>query len=230
MTTRFDILTAAGLAVLAVTGVTAAAPAMAAPTITVDGVPGTPLAYKIYGIKSSGTQVFGSSPNNTNTPNVTYTANTVVDITQGFAQINDHSPKTPTFTQLIINPTEFDYSAMKFAVQLAGAGSFDVYYLLAGSGLDANSFASYTQLGGSFSQGDKSNVNYLIDGAAFDGIMIKVTSASTYLFEVKQNSYDVATTPPPAVPEPATWAMLIGGFGAMGVALRRRPKVAVTYA
>ncbi|MBS0480166.1 MAG: PEP-CTERM sorting domain-containing protein [Proteobacteria bacterium] len=34
----------------------------------------------------------------------------------------------------------------------------------------------------------------------------------------------------PAVPEPATWAMLIGGFGAMGFALRRRPKVAVTCA
>jgi len=33
-----------------------------------------------------------------------------------------------------------------------------------------------------------------------------------------------------AVPEPATWAMMIGGFAAMGFALRRRPKVAVTYA
>ena len=33
-----------------------------------------------------------------------------------------------------------------------------------------------------------------------------------------------------AVPEPATWAMMIGGFGAMGFALRRRAKVAVTYA
>jgi hypothetical protein len=29
-------------------------------------------------------------------------------------------------------------------------------------------------------------------------------------------------TPPPAVPEPATWAMLILGLGAVGVALRRR--------
>jgi len=34
----------------------------------------------------------------------------------------------------------------------------------------------------------------------------------------------------PAVPEPATWAMMIGGFGMMGAALRRRQKVAVTYA
>lgn len=34
----------------------------------------------------------------------------------------------------------------------------------------------------------------------------------------------------PAVPEPATWAMMVGGFGAMGFALRRRRKVSLTYA
>ena len=34
-----------------------------------------------------------------------------------------------------------------------------------------------------------------------------------------------------AVPEPATWAMMIGGFGAIGGAMRyRRRKIAVTYA
>jgi hypothetical protein len=33
-----------------------------------------------------------------------------------------------------------------------------------------------------------------------------------------------------AVPEPATWAMLITGFGLVGGAMRRRSKVAVTYA
>ncbi len=33
-----------------------------------------------------------------------------------------------------------------------------------------------------------------------------------------------------AVPEPATWLMLIAGFGLMGAALRRRQKVTVRYA
>jgi len=33
-----------------------------------------------------------------------------------------------------------------------------------------------------------------------------------------------------AVPEPATWAMMIGGFGAAGVMMRRRQKVKVRFA
>jgi hypothetical protein len=33
-----------------------------------------------------------------------------------------------------------------------------------------------------------------------------------------------------AVPEPATWAMMIGGFGMVGGAMRRRQKVSVRYA
>jgi hypothetical protein len=34
----------------------------------------------------------------------------------------------------------------------------------------------------------------------------------------------------PAVPEPATWAMMIAGFGLIGASMRRRQKVSVTYA
>lgn len=40
------------------------------------------------------------------------------------------------------------------------------------------------------------------------------------------------TTPgnPDAVPEPATWALLLGGFGMIGAAARRRTRTSVTYA
>lgn len=40
---------------------------------------------------------------------------------------------------------------------------------------------------------------------------------------------DLTTPPVDAIPEPATWAMMIGGFGMIGAALRRRP-VAVVFA
>ena len=34
----------------------------------------------------------------------------------------------------------------------------------------------------------------------------------------------------PAVPEPATWAMMLGGFGVLGAAMRRRRRTTVTFA
>jgi hypothetical protein len=37
-------------------------------------------------------------------------------------------------------------------------------------------------------------------------------------------------TPPGGVPEPAAWAMMLAGFGLVGSAMRRREKVAVTFA
>jgi hypothetical protein len=42
-------------------------------------------------------------------------------------------------------------------------------------------------------------------------------------FETVANTTITATT---AVPEPATWAMMIGGFGLAGAAMRRRPRLA----
>jgi PEP-CTERM motif len=33
-----------------------------------------------------------------------------------------------------------------------------------------------------------------------------------------------------AVPEPASWAMMIGGFGLIGAAARRRSRPAVSFA
>ncbi|HEV2569460.1 PEPxxWA-CTERM sorting domain-containing protein [Sphingomonas sp.] len=39
-----------------------------------------------------------------------------------------------------------------------------------------------------------------------------------------------AVTPPPGVPEPATWAMMLSGFGLLGAAARRRARSSVTCA
>lgn len=43
-------------------------------------------------------------------------------------------------------------------------------------------------------------------------------------------SATLAVPPAPSVPEPATWAMTLIGFGAMGAAMRRRPRVNVAFA
>lgn len=203
-------------------------PATAAVTLT--STNGTPLANQIYGVAGSdGLQVFGSAPSNGGAANVTYTGNAALHITNGFAQISDsdfknNDPATQNLFQMIINPNDL-FSAMKFSVQTNSAGTVNVYYLLSGSGLNSNAFASYTScanafcgLAGSFSADANSNDNHLISGASFDGILITSTNPVA-LFQVKQNSYDGVAA---AVPEPATWAMMLAGFGVIGTAVRRR--------
>ncbi|MBB6122313.1 PEPxxWA-CTERM sorting domain-containing protein [Sphingobium subterraneum] len=54
------------------------------------------------------------------------------------------------------------------------------------------------------------------------------TSSSSGSFDV--DSVTVAPAPTAAVPEPATWAMMLAGFGAMGAATRRRRSTAVRFA
>jgi hypothetical protein len=50
----------------------------------------------------------------------------------------------------------------------------------------------------------------------------------TYVFAFNGVGGEVVV--PPGVPEPASWAMMVGGFGLAGCALRRRRTVAVTFA
>lgn len=216
------------MATMAAGAIAIASPAIAAVTVADDPV-GTPLASQIFGIASTGNPVFGSSPNNSNVPNVTYTSNTptLMDISNGFATIKD-SGDTPTWFEVIVNP-DLAFTQMEFSIQLTGESDYDVYYLLSGSGLDANDFASYTLLatGSPLHQDGSTDKNYLIggdSGESFDGIMIKV--ADSNIFEFKHNSYDPDVGPGThgGVPEPSTWALMLLGFGGIGMALRRSRK------
>src|SRR4051794_23678325 len=94
-----------------------ASPAIASQSIIPD-VTGTPDSYQIFGIKSVGNVVYGSSPNNSSVPNVTFDSGvgtTVqVSIGNGAAQID---PNTGTWTQIIINP-DLLFTDMKFAISL----------------------------------------------------------------------------------------------------------------
>lgn len=202
---------------VAAAGMFVATPVLAAVSVT--NTNGSPLDNQIFGIASTGTTVYGSSPSNDGIANVTFIGNTEIHIGAGFAQINDPTPNTPDFTSLIINPDQ-DFTSFKFSTQLTGDGQIDVYYLLTGSGLDASSIANYTLCAGCSYSADNSNLNKLLTGGTFDAFAIKTTIPIAF-FEIKQMTFN-GTTPTGAVPEPSTWAMMLLGFGAVGVGMRRR--------
>lgn len=60
------------------------------------------------------------------------------------------------------------------------------------------------------------------DATGFDG------RTPNFAFDVL--GVDLATGPGGIVPEPESWALMIGGFGMAGGALRRRQRTSVTYA
>jgi PEP-CTERM motif len=220
-----------------------ASPAFAAdancPTCVVNPDPtGTPLDYPIYGDPVKATNgtldtVYGSAPNNNGPDNVTFTGNTPLWISEGFAQVQDGGTQGD-LTALVINPDDV-FSLFEFSTQLEGtSGTVYVYYLLTGSGLDANNIMSYIDCGaygagsycgsaGAYTSGKDDNANYLLSGANFDGFLLATSNGAFSLFQAKQMSYTGPNTvPTPLVPEPGTWALMLLGFAGVGMTMRSR--------
>ena len=101
-------------------------------------------------------------------------------------------------------------------------------------------FASpITAFGGNFSSGSVGQVYFEVDGinllgtatgdgfigftsdTAFSRVVIKSRPGSGFQVTMDNLTYSSAA---PGVPEPASWAMMIAGFGLAGAALRARPR------
>ena len=56
-------------------------------------------------------------------------------------------------------------------------------------------------------------------------------TAGEYTYSLNGDTVSVTVLPAaPGIPEPATWAMMLGGFGAIGLGMRRRQRTTVRYA
>lgn len=89
------------------------------------------------------------------------------------------------------------------------------------NGLDAAYGSLVGEIGGEFR----------LLGASFAGTAWKTGTLNLYYWD--SNNFDnegAIAFNITAVPEPATWAMLIGGFGLVGASMRRRSRIKVSYA
>jgi len=141
----------------------------------------------------------------------------------GFAQVfdTDYNPQggpTNNVYNIIMDPDAL-FNAYSFSIALDLSGNdtapMYVYYMLTGGSTWELATNSPLLTGGS-------NGQFILDGLdaglTFDKVLVQA-GAPIQMF--KQNSINVLTNTP-AVPEPATWAMMLLGFGGIGMALRRR--------
>jgi len=187
-------------------------------------------------IQNDNPVVFGSTQNNGQSADVTFTANTAVHITDGagYAAISDLDGGG-VFTAITSDPVPA-FNAYQFSIQLVQDSFIFVQYSLNGTTW-LNAIAG--DVANPFAQAGSTNRDYQITGTAGESISaIRVSTCATALlascnasgtgsgtgqgiFLFKQNSINLATNPPPPVPEPATWAMMLLGFGGIGMAMRR---------
>jgi hypothetical protein len=174
-------------------------------------------------------------------PEYTFSASTLALVdseaggTGNFA--NEPSPNTIFFftgsETPILNVTNGFDTGFSFFYTSSTAATVSVFSGLNGTGtllgtIDLN--AQYNQNCGGDPSGDF--CNFTNAGVAFAGTAYSIDFGGT----AGQTGYDDITfgsaVAGGAVPEPATWAMMLAGFGMIGFAARRRPhvKTAVTYA
>ncbi|WP_235889332.1 PEPxxWA-CTERM sorting domain-containing protein [Glacieibacterium frigidum] len=114
----------------------------------------------------------------------------------------------------------------RLTVTKTGGGVFDLASFRLGDvynqGVAGYINASFTDASGTFSEVLRLDLNpglerFVINRTALLSFSLQYNPS----FQIDDIAYDMATS----VPEPASWAMMLGGFGVAGAALRRRRSV-----
>lgn len=209
---------------------------------------GPDLSTKIYASGDQGIATVGSTVYGNTSPqaghNVMFTGyssynaalgtgtTTTINITggNGFAQIADNDWVNPTgqnknppqdnLYDVIMNPDQ-NFYMYEFSMQTLASGmDVNVFYMLANDPTHTWILSTGSPLlnkngDTQYIFGNASNPN-----VAIDQILIESNSPIEHL---KQNSIQLTGTVP-AVPEPATWGLMLIGFAGVGAAMRRSRK------
>jgi PEP-CTERM motif len=218
------------MAAAAAAAIGLASPASAA--VTFQNYNGPDLTTQIKASATDSTNnapyVYGSTDNNGQSADVTFggfngsLANEAIHITgtnggAGYASITDSTLNDiNNFYALIVDVTSSDFNQYMFSVQLVNEGTINVYYLLSGGSWNYASLDPADPSAGIFQPANGNNT-YVLQGGVFTAIMIRSTSP---IKEFKQQSITLGSIPAP-LPEPGTWALMLLGFGGIGLALRR---------
>jgi hypothetical protein len=141
---------------------------------------------------------------------------------------SSRTDKTNTFQTLLVDRSDvaggdvdiyFNYDRILWETGAASGGTLGLGGISASAGYNAgsNSPGSFGQLPGS-----------LVNGALLDNGQNSLVAnsnigvAGRYLFGVRSGRVVDQPGPVSAAPEPASWALMIVGFGAAGASLRRR--------
>ena len=193
-----------------------ASPAAASTTLTFEGIPNQTPVGAFYG------------------PDYIFSPATLAiidsDAGGGGNFANEPSPNTIMFfldaNNAILNVTNGFTDGFSFFYSSSTAATINVYDGLNGTG---NILASFNRTAQGFNNcaGDPTGAfcNWSPVGVNFAGTAYSINFGGT----ANQTGYDnitfgSATPGGGAVPEPATWAMMLLGFGGIGVAMRRRRK------
>jgi hypothetical protein len=178
----------------------------------------------VHGITTSGIRIL-------------FTGNTNIDGTSGsgYAQIND-SASAGDFNTLTITPdnalgfSDYEFSIMYDGGKKAGETIYlTIAYTLLGGGGGAFTYSGSSPFDALLydnnankdfrlaADGGDDNTSIILSGRFGTGVGDPLAP----IVEQKQNDVVAVLRVPPAVPEPSTWAFMLAGFGAAGVAMRR---------
>ncbi|WP_223799135.1 PEPxxWA-CTERM sorting domain-containing protein [Sphingomonas nostoxanthinifaciens] len=90
---------------------------------------------------------------------------------------------------------------------------------------------SFFSSGGAIIQYSNADYTPLTGAKLFTGSVNNpfITIGSFMAEDADGFKYSITISNAPAVPEPASWAMMVGGFGVVGGAMRRRQRVSVSF-